>query len=92
MSKITRGYPKPNGFADHYPYEKWLAIIGEYEPKIFRQTQLEAGYPKSGISRLTMTLDFHGLDIQLDGIVTYKRAQTRVRMYEWVNVSVYLCM
>ena len=19
--------PKPNGFADHYPYEKWLAII-----------------------------------------------------------------
>ena len=18
----------PNGFADHYPYEKWLAIIG----------------------------------------------------------------
>ena len=26
-------YPeKPNGFADHYPYEKWLAIIGNINP------------------------------------------------------------
>ena len=24
--------PKPNGFADHYPYEKWLAIIGNINP------------------------------------------------------------
>ena len=24
--------PKPNGFADHYPYEKWLAIIGKINP------------------------------------------------------------
>ena len=24
--------PKPNGFADHYPYEKWLAIIGDINP------------------------------------------------------------
>ena len=22
----------PNGFADHYPYEKWLAIIGNINP------------------------------------------------------------
>ena len=22
----------PNGFADHYPYEKWLAIIGGINP------------------------------------------------------------
>ena len=26
-------YPeKPNGFADHYPYEKWLAIIANINP------------------------------------------------------------
>ena len=26
-------YPKkPNGFADHYPYEKWLAIIRNINP------------------------------------------------------------
>ena len=24
--------PKPSGFADHYPYEKWLAIIGNINP------------------------------------------------------------
>ena len=24
--------PTPNGFADHYPYEKWLAIIGKINP------------------------------------------------------------
>ena len=30
---------KPNGFADHYPYEKWLAIIGNI-PNIFRQTHI----------------------------------------------------
>ena len=30
----------PNGFADHYPYEKWLAIIGN-KPNIFRQTQYQ---------------------------------------------------
>ena len=24
--------PKANGFADHYPYEKWLAIIGNINP------------------------------------------------------------
>ena len=24
--------PKPNGFADHYPYDKWLAIIGHINP------------------------------------------------------------
>ena len=23
---------KPNGFADHYPYEKWLYIIGKINP------------------------------------------------------------
>ena len=23
---------KPNGFSDHYPYEKWLAIIGKINP------------------------------------------------------------
>ena len=22
----------PNGFPDHYPYEKWLAIIGNINP------------------------------------------------------------
>ena len=22
----------PNGFADHYPYDKWLAIIGNINP------------------------------------------------------------
>ena len=34
--------PKPNGFADHYPYEKWLAIIGKILniPNIFRQTHI----------------------------------------------------
>ena len=31
--------PKPNGFADHYPYEKWL-FHWEYEPNIFRQTHM----------------------------------------------------
>ena len=31
--------PKANGFADHYPYNKWLAIIGNI-PNIFRQTQV----------------------------------------------------
>ena len=25
--------PKPNGFHDHYPYEKWLAIIGNINPR-----------------------------------------------------------
>ena len=25
--------PKPTGFADHYPYEKWLAIIGNINPR-----------------------------------------------------------
>ena len=29
----------PNGFHDHYPYEKWLAIIGNI-PNIFRQTHI----------------------------------------------------
>ena len=29
----------PNGFADHYPYEKWLAIIGNI-PNISRQTHI----------------------------------------------------
>ena len=24
--------PKPNGFADHYPVFKWLAIIGKINP------------------------------------------------------------
>ena len=24
--------PKPNGFADQFPYEKWLAIIGNINP------------------------------------------------------------
>ena len=24
--------PKANGFADHYPYEKWLSIIGNMNP------------------------------------------------------------
>ena len=24
--------PKPNGFADHYPVFKWLAIIGNINP------------------------------------------------------------
>ena len=24
--------PKANGFADHYPNEKWLAIIGKINP------------------------------------------------------------
>ena len=23
----------PNGFADHSPYEKWLAIIGKINPR-----------------------------------------------------------
>ena len=32
--------PKPNGFADHDPYEKWLAIIGNI-PNIFRQTRID---------------------------------------------------
>ena len=29
----------PNGFADHYPVSKWLAIIGNI-PNIFRQTHM----------------------------------------------------
>ena len=29
----------PNGFADHYPVFKWLAIIGKI-PNIFRQTHI----------------------------------------------------
>ena len=28
--------PKPTGFADHYPYEKWLAIIGNINPTFQR--------------------------------------------------------
>ena len=31
--------PKPNGFADHYPYEKWL-FHWEYSPNIFRLPQI----------------------------------------------------
>ena len=31
--------PKPNGFADHYPVFKWLAIIGGLNP-IFRHTHI----------------------------------------------------
>ena len=31
----------PNGFADHYPVFKWLAIIGNI-PNIFRQTHLSS--------------------------------------------------
>ena len=31
----------PNGFADHYPYEKWLAIIGNIKTQHFQvQTQI----------------------------------------------------
>ena len=29
----------PNGFADHYPYNKWL-FHWEYIPNIFRQTHI----------------------------------------------------
>ena len=29
----------PNGFADHYPVFKWLAIIGKINP-IFKQTHI----------------------------------------------------
>ena len=28
----------PNGFADHYPYEKWLAIIGNINPTFSDKT------------------------------------------------------
>ena len=33
-------YPKPNGFADHYPVFKWL-FHWEYIPNIFRQTHIK---------------------------------------------------
>ena len=32
VSENVVSTPKPNGFADHYPYEKWLAIIGKINP------------------------------------------------------------
>ena len=35
--------PKPNGFADHYPYEKWLAIIGNIYTQHF-QVQTHTNY------------------------------------------------
>ena len=38
----------PNGFADPYPYEQWLAIIGGI-PNIFRQTHI-ANYSSSSYS------------------------------------------
>ena len=37
----------PNGFADHYPYEKWL-FHWEYKPNIFRQTHMDELVGKSG--------------------------------------------
>ena len=33
----------PNGFADHYPYEKWLYIIGNINPT-FSDKPIYEGY------------------------------------------------
>ena len=30
----------PNGFADHYPYNKWLAIIGNINPTFSHKTHI----------------------------------------------------
>ena len=32
VSENVVSTPKATGFADHYPYEKWLAIIGNINP------------------------------------------------------------
>ena len=32
LSENVVYYPKPNGFADHDPVFKWLAIIGKINP------------------------------------------------------------
>ena len=37
--------PKPNGFADHYPYEMAISL-GIYP--IFRQTQIMGSFPNEG--------------------------------------------
>ena len=37
ISKTIGFTPTPNGFADHYPYEKWLAIIGKINPTLLFQ-------------------------------------------------------
>ena len=43
----------PNGFADHYPYEKWLAIIGNINPTFSGPNPLASGDhgDQTGVSR-----------------------------------------
>ena len=36
--------PKLNGFADHYPYEKWLAIIGNINPTFSGPNPIVCGH------------------------------------------------
>ena len=45
--------PKPNGFADHYPYEKWL-FHWEYEPNIFRHTHITTRWCPSEANRVQL--------------------------------------
>ena len=45
--------PKPNGFADHYPYEKWLAIIGNINPTFSDKAMLKA----NGFTQAETTCD-----------------------------------
>ena len=40
----------PNGFADHYPYEKWLAIIGNINPTFSDKPTSHDFTPKRRVS------------------------------------------
>ena len=53
----------PNGFADHYPYEKWLAMIGNMNPTFSGPNPYDEIWPDSKsllASRMAFTCSFHG--------------------------------
>ena len=49
--------PKANGFADHYPYEKWLAIIGNipyFQTNPNRLVVLDSGHHRILLGRINI--------------------------------------
>ena len=57
----------PNGFADHYPVFKWLAIIGNI-PNIFRQTHMAMRLKTLGLGFGTLKFRKQRLDAMLDSL------------------------
>ena len=57
----------PNGFADHYPYEKWLAIIGKINPTF-------SDKPKTFLS---LRLPWHRRRSRCPGVQDSLSARTR---------------